>query len=166
MPILPLTRKLLKDFGNNAVNKMKQNANKYKASGTMANSFKYEILTDEFVIWGVDYVKYFEDGRGATKNKAKSTPTLQERILQWIKVKPIPIWEGYTQESMAYVIARKIHKEGVSWYRSKKKRTIYSNVINATTLTRLYKQIGQTEQVSITSDVTKVMQLSFEKGLA
>lgn len=53
-------------------------------------------------------------GRGATKAKGKSgEPTLQERILEWLKNRGIkPLKKKMKLRSLAYLIARKIHQQG------------------------------------------------------
>ena len=65
-------------------------------------------------IWGLEYTGALQFGRGPSK-KAGSGESLQDRILQWIRDKgltfDIPI------RSLAYLIARKIHREGTQYFK-------------------------------------------------
>lgn len=64
-----------------------------------------------------NYIWTLEHGRGPTSEGAKKgNPTLRESILLWIKQRGIvPI--DISQKSLAYLIARRIHKEGSLLYR-------------------------------------------------
>lgn len=168
MPLLPATRKLLDEFSKNAVNKMKQNARKYKASGKMEQGFESQNTEFGVVIWGVDYVEWAEEGRGKTKTLSASQPTLAERLVEWLKVKKIPLWKDargrfIPRSTQAYVIARKIHRDGVSWY-GKTPRVIYSDIINEKTLDAFAKKVSTTQEVSIGSDITSIFESILTTG--
>lgn len=52
-------------------------------------------------------------GRGRTRNPNDGSPTLVQRLTQWIKDRGIkPREENMKISSLAYVMARKIHREG------------------------------------------------------
>jgi hypothetical protein len=155
MALLKITELTLQKFGRESVDKMKSNARKYKASGNMEQGFRYQTDPLGMKIFAVDYVQYFEQGRGATKSQEASVPTLRERILEWIKVKPVAVWDGYTKESMAYVIARKIHRQGVSWHK-KSERKIYSDVINRESITLLLKTLAKFQSAQATSEIERI----------
>jgi len=168
MPILPATRKLLDEFSKNAVNSMKQNSRKYKASGEMERGFESQNTDDGVVIWGVEYVEWFEEGRGKTKTSTPSTPTLAERLIDWLKVKKIPLWRDgkgrfIPRSTQAFVIARKIHRDGVSWH-GKSPRVIYSDIINDKTLDAFANKITKTQEVSIGSDITTIFESILTTG--
>lgn len=64
---------------------------------------------------GPEYIQALITGRGPSKGKGGS---LYSGILQWVKAKGlIPKEQKMTQESLAYVITRKIHQEGSLLYR-------------------------------------------------
>ena len=168
MPLLPATRKLLDEFSKNAVTQMQNNARKYKASGEMERGF--EAINNEFgvVIWGVEYVEWIEQGRGATKTTSASQPTLAERLVEWLKLKKIPLWRNASgrfipRSTQAYVIARKIHRDGVSWY-GKTPRVVYSDIINERTLEKLASEVEKVQEVSIGSDITDIFISVLETG--
>lgn len=62
-----------------------------------------------------EYWKAIEDGRAPTKNSGNGE--LRRAILEWIRVKPViprPMENGKlpTEEQLAFLISRKIHREG------------------------------------------------------
>lgn len=86
-----------------------------EASGKLVQSAHYEVKINDSVfevgIWLEDYFKYVENGRGAGK-----FPPI-DKIKEWIRVKPIiprPMKNGKlpTENQLAYLIGRKIAKEG------------------------------------------------------
>lgn len=102
------------------------------ASGRLSNSIQV-LFNNNGNIYEVslqleDYWKYIEGGRGITKNNGDGE--LRRAILEWIRVKPI-IPRPYngklpTENQLAYLISRKIHRLG---YEGKEplKRTIEEN---------------------------------------
>ena len=100
-------------------------------------SLRYKWEGNHLIIYstmvGYNYIMTLEHGRGPTKEGATAgNPTLREGLLIWIKsrgIQPVDI----TQESLAYLMARKIHREGTQVYREytlKGKGTgILSNII-------------------------------------
>jgi len=84
-------------------------------------SLRYKWEGGHLVIYstmiGYNYIMTLEHGRGPTKEGATAgNPTLQESILEWIKSRGIQPTD-ITQESLAYLISRKIHQEGTQVYR-------------------------------------------------
>ena len=113
----------LAQYGDAIADRYKQNleSSGRRASGELISSVatKVTVNGNEFIIelQLEDYWKYVEEGRGPTKSMTPSTPPLREKILEWIKVKPIlphPDKNGKlpTEEQLAYLITRKIHNEG------------------------------------------------------
>ena len=88
-----------------------------KASGNFERELEIQPLPNGAVLLGASYTEQLEGGRKPTSSGASaSTPTLREKILGWIRDKGI-IADGISDESLTFVIARKIHREG--WNRSK-----------------------------------------------
>lgn len=88
------------------------------ASGKLINTLSYEVK-DKNGTYTVslnlqDYWKWLEGGRPPTQGGGNGD--LRRAILQWIKVKPVlptPInGKLPTPEQLAYLISRKIHREG------------------------------------------------------
>lgn len=76
------------------------------------------------------YVRVLETGRGPTKGGGDGTgKTLRESILEWIETKPVPTTD-ISPKSLAFLIARKIHKEGTLLYRQGGNSGILSEYTN------------------------------------
>ena len=90
-------------------------------------------------------------GRGKTKDETAGDPTVQEKILQWVKDRGIkPREEGMKLSSLAYLIARKIHREGTDkskWFK------IYEEVI---TPERISSIIDKVAELNVTQFITTV----------
>ena len=87
------------------------------ATGQLHDTAKCEVVKGEYtVVFHLqDYWKYVEGGR--PKTMSGGTGELRRKILDWIEVKrilPTPMKNGKlpTPQQLAYVISRKIHKEG------------------------------------------------------
>lgn len=83
------------------------------ASGDLIN-FQWDITPSEnglkLQFFLPEYWRYIEYGRRPTVNKGDGK--LQEKILQWIDEKGITPKDGISKKSLAYLITRKIHREG------------------------------------------------------
>lgn len=120
---------VLENFASYFQNKLQENMmrNKSNASGNLVNSFQTEVkIGDDSYEVGIyleDYWYYVNSGRGPSKNAGNGT--LLEKIKEWIKVKKIVPHVGVirtgkqagkqylpTVEQLAYLITRKIHREG------------------------------------------------------
>ncbi len=81
-----------------------------KASGKLASSVEAEVKrfgdTFKVILHLEDYWKWLENGRPPGK-----MPPVQS-ILEWVKVKPVLPTNKITQEQLAFLIARKIGREG------------------------------------------------------
>lgn len=90
------------------------------ASGKLANSVKCLPVDVNGNIYEVslqleEYWKAIEEGRKPTENGGNGD--LRRAILEWIRVKPVvprPMANGKlpTEEQLAFLISRKIHREG------------------------------------------------------
>lgn len=92
-----------------------------RATGNLITSVNTKVNVDgnefEIELQLADYWYYVEEGRNPTTATTPSIPNLREKILEWIKVKPIlphPDKNGKlpTDEQLAFLISRKIHNEG------------------------------------------------------
>ena len=90
-------------------------AKNMRASGSFAESLEVRETERGAQLWGAHHSIQLEYGRGTTKTSTASSPTLKEQILKWIHdkgIQPVDI----SVESLAFLITRKIHREG--WNRS------------------------------------------------
>lgn len=113
-----------------------------RASGRTAASLRVEVNETEGSLWGRSPFGTLETGRQAGKVPAN----FRSIIRQWMqdkgfKARPMPYKTDrphkYTAEergelSLAFLIARKIEREGTSLFRKGGRHDIYSNVIPAT----------------------------------
>ena len=97
------------------------------ASGRLANSLRYEITDTQLIIWGEDYIYFSIYGRAPTTKAGSGT--VKDKIKQWIKDKGIT--SDISENQLAYLISRKIHREGNSIYlfSGKKNTGLLDNVI-------------------------------------
>lgn len=83
------------------------------ASGDLIN-FQWDITPSEnglkLQFFLPEYWRYIEYGRRPTKNKGDGK--LHEKIERWIDEKGITPKDGISKKSLAYLITRKIHREG------------------------------------------------------
>lgn len=100
------------------------------ASGDLLNTVEYEVK-DKNGTYTVslrlqDYWKWVESGRPPTEKGGNGD--LRTAILEWIKIKPVlphPDKDGKlpTPQQLAYLISRKIHKEGYEGTQDLRKAT-------------------------------------------
>lgn len=130
------------------------------ASGKTSQSLLNEVSSSgisraTMLITGGKGWEFVEQGRGVTKKNQNGI--LQPIIQQWIKDKGIAIPEGYTIESLAFVITRSIHKRGTQLYYTKTRRDIYTSVINEERINSITSQVTKTFIANATSDVVTAL---------
>ena len=130
-------RELFEEEGQQIVSDLRASldANKVNASGRLRKSIRAEVTDDRLLITAAGYALTAEDGRGPTKKSGDGE--LEKKILKWLDQKGVPIWDGYTRKGQAYVIARKIHKEGTKLFRKGGNSGVLSNVLNEKLLDRI-----------------------------
>ena len=119
-----------------------------KASGEFAKGLEAVYEPNKGTIRGYVYLA----GRGKTKKKGKpGEPTLVKRIEDWLKTKGIrPIEKKMKLSSLAFLIARKIHKQGTDrskWF------NIYEEVITASRINQIIERISE---VNVNRIVTEI----------
>lgn len=93
-----------------------------KASGKFEDNLEvlYKEIENRIIIsiQGMRYTGALQFGRGPTSTSQVSNPPLIEMIEEWIKVKGIrPIESSISTRQLAFLITRKIHKEGTRYFR-------------------------------------------------
>lgn len=98
------------------------------ASGRLVKSLRYEITDTEMVVYADDYIYFSVYGRKPSVNGTKPGKLI-DRIKQWILDKGIT--STVEQNQLAYLITRKIHREGSSIYlfSGKKNTGLLENVL-------------------------------------
>lgn len=120
------------------------------ASGNLSKSFRYELDPNKLRLFGAAYTEAVEVGRRPTVNSGDGQ--LRRAIRRWIDQKgiiPKPDARGraVSKDSLAYLISRKIHREGtrlfsgVDSYGRTKPTGIIQGVINDGRIDSLKKQL-------------------------
>lgn len=134
------------------------------ASGDLEQSVDGYIYESGFVIKANDYVYYLEFGRRPTRGGASGGiggMTLQKRIRKWIDDKNItPREKNMTKDSLAFLITRKIHKEGTTIWRHFKGKPsgLISDVFNTEWVDSLLGEVGDQTILNISTDILKDLQ--------
>lgn len=101
-------------------------------------------------LYGAGHSQFVDGGRGATKGSGSGI-SLKEVIRKWIDDKRI-IPDGISKDSLAFLIARKIHREG--WKpKHLPPNGVISSVINEKRLATLQEQIGEFYKVNTTTEI-------------
>ena len=124
-----------------------------KASGQFAEGLSVETKNNTSILKGYTYLA----GRGKTRNRSASSPTLQEAILQWIKDKPI-VLRDISEKSFAYIVARNIHKRGTDPSRWLK---IYEQVLTEERIQEIINNVSNESLSIFVEDIT----LTLKKGV-
>lgn len=85
------------------------------ASGNLAESVRFEVYDNGLRIYALDYIFFLEKGRAPTSGGGDGS--LKDAIRDWIEVKRITPDDGISKDSLAFLIARKIHAEGTEIYK-------------------------------------------------
>lgn len=97
----------------------------YEASGRTANSFEIEVGDNYGALIGlrsfqtIVQERLTDSGKGRQPTQNDGNGALYNSILQWIDAKGITP-DGITKESLAFLISRKIHREGTKLYRGER----------------------------------------------
>lgn len=155
---------VLNKFGENLVNDIKfaiRNKNltgngPSVASGDLVNSVRYEVKENELSIYALQYIGALQYGRKPTVNPIAGNPTLKERIRVWLDQKGIEP-DGISKDSLAFLIARKIHREGTSIYQRTQGQSsgLLDDVLNDQLIERIQSELVFSFIVEIRSEILK-----------
>ena len=98
--------KLVQDIGQSI------DSSGVSASGNLKDSLRFEVGPNRLTVFAAPYAKAVEVGRGPSQ---KAGGDLRGAIRKWIDDKGI-IPDGITKDSLAFLITRKIHKEGTALF--------------------------------------------------
>ena len=109
-------------------------------------------------IYGKQYIGALQFGRKPTENSGDGT--LKEKISRWIDVKGIEP-DGISKDSLAYLIAKKIHEEGTSIYRkyADAGTGLLDDVINENEISKLKNDLTFSYVMSVKSQIFKDLKL-------
>lgn len=141
---------ILNEFIDDVVREIQDNMNSegVNATGETLRSFEKEVSQSRALLHAAPHIGVLEYGRKPTSlNPVKKGPSLKSIIRQWIDVKGIDPGTDkngrpVTKDSLAYLISRKIHREGTKLYREGGNSGILANVITPERVNELGQRIG------------------------
>jgi hypothetical protein len=124
------------------------------ASGKLARSLRYELTETELIIYSEDYIYFSVYGRKPSVNGTKPGKLI-DSIKEWIKDKGIT--SDISENQLAYLITRKIHREGNSIYlfSGKKNTGLLENVITTEMLKEFNDKFTKQIEADIAEDFKK-----------
>jgi len=132
-----------------------------KASGNWGRELESKIVENaasiNIKILAPEYTGAFEFGRSKSSGGVKGQGKLKDIIEKWIENKNIS-YSGITKKSLAFVIARKIHREGIKVPNDYNKGGLVTSVITDKKIAELGKSLQGMYVASIKSDLIKQWQ--------
>lgn len=122
-----------------------------KASGKYEKDLEGTIEGNKITMWGAFHSQFMELGRRA----GKMAPVAA--ILQWIEDKRIRTPASMTQRAFAFIIARKIGREGIKVPNKFNEGGVLSKVITEARIMGLITSIKFVEVDTITSDILNLI---------
>lgn len=116
------------------------------------SSFRFEVDEISGTFWAADYLKYLVTGRGPGKFPP---PT---KMLDWVQANPDVLerakqtYRHLTAEGLAFLIGRKIAREGTDIFQGKKQGIDLLGVLEAN-MPELLEQLARNEVVKIATDL-------------
>lgn len=108
-----------------------------KVSGQWPKGIKIESLPNKGVLYSYAYLA----GRGKTRKGNDGSPTLQQRLLTWIKQRGIkPREPKMTLKSLSYAMAHKIHREGTNPSRH---RAVFEEVLTPQRIQKIIDKVSE-----------------------
>ena len=125
-----------------------------RASGSFAKSLRVEVLQQSGLIkgtlHGAHHSLYVDKGRGKTSGGGNGQ--LREAIKQWIDDKGITPRDNISKDSLAFLISRKIHREG--WKpKNSYPNGVISSVINDNAIKDLLSSLGANVKLQVKNDI-------------
>lgn len=132
-----------------------------RASGEWANSLEEFVQLSEsrinIGILGERYTGALESGRKPTSAKQAGNPTLRELIRIWIDDKGIVPQGKISKDSLAFLIARKIHEKGIQVPNKFNAGGLVSDVITKERIAQLNRELTLFYVDGFKSDIIKTL---------
>lgn len=95
---------------------------------------------------------YVEQGRGKTLKTGNGE--VLKAIKEWIDAKGITPKDGISKDALAYLITRKIHREGTKLFILNQRRDIYTSLITDEYIDKICDKLGTEIQAQVAKDIT------------
>ena len=155
-------RRELTIAGNRIARQIRSNIRRMSmtASGKTENSIRVEATDKQLVIWGAMHIFSLEHGRGPTRrgSKGSGVGSLRKRLREWILDKGIQPDGEISIDTLAFIMARKIHKEGTRLFRSGRPSGVLSKPDQTKLLKDLAERIAKLETTLVVSDILKELE--------
>jgi len=122
-----------------------------KASGEFERQLETEATNDKAILYGAYHSQFMELGRRAGKRPPIAV------ILKWLDDKKITPKPGLTKQALAFLIARKIGRDGIRVPNKYNAGGIISKVITEQRIMELINQLKFVEVEKITSDIMNLI---------
>lgn len=148
----PLTRKSVRYEGGVRTESTFQSP--VYASGKLANSVRFELTETELIIYAEDYIYFSIYGRKPSVNGTKPGKLI-DKIKDWINDKGIQ--STIDKDTLAFLITRKIHREGNSLYlfSGKKNSGLLENIITSQMINEYNSKFTKQLELDIKSEFLK-----------
>ena len=152
---ISLTKQFLEQIAKDMINYVPKGA-----SGQTAKTFKVETTSTGAILYGPSYIRSLATGRGPSKGGAGGGMTLREKIRQWIDdrgISPKPDKNGraVSKDSLAYMIARKIHQVGTKLFINKGDSGIIKNVLTKERFDAFFESLLEKKTTEVFSPILK-----------
>lgn len=131
------------------------------ASGISKGLIEAKVTGSRGVLLAPNWILQLEQGRGPTKG-GKGSPTLREIIRKWIDDKGI-VAQGISRDSLAFLISRKIHREGTILFQRGDRTGIISTVITQQRIDAFLSTFGDDRLKELGTEVNKLFKDLFKK---
>lgn len=133
---------ILNGYGGSVVSRIQSNLQSTgtNATGKTSRSLRFEVRQEgsktTLKVIGKPYFAVVETGRKPTPQYDKPSKAFVDSIREWTQAKGLP-------NSLAYAIAKSIHKKGTELFKKGGRKDIISNVINDSLASQISKDILQ-----------------------
>lgn len=160
---MPESSQALTQFLEGLAGEMKgiMDARGMNASGRSKGLIEAKVSGSRGVLLAPNWILQLEQGRGPTKG-GKGSPTLREIIRKWIDDKGI-VAQGISRDRLAFLISRKIHREGTILFQTGDRTGIISTVITQQRIDAFLSTFGDDRLKELGTEVNKLFKDLFKK---
>ena len=129
-----------------------------KASGNFERNVSSKVENNTLEISAPSYAYQLVHGRGKTKSAGSGGQSLRSLIRKWIDDKGITPTDGISKDSLAFLIARKIHREGITVPNQYNDGRLLKDVFGKNSIDTLKNKIGNFYTTQTTSNIQEAWQ--------
>lgn len=122
-----------------------------RASGNYEQSLHYFATDKRAIMYGAKYSYQMQNGRLA------GTYPPREAIEKWIDFKKIELKDGITKSSLAYLIQRKIFRDGIKVPNKYNAGGVISNVITENRIQELIDKLKFVNVLQVSSEIIEII---------